>query len=46
MLYLLINQRTDYMEMMFDNLEEAQAWATRMTEKTGDNYDIEEEEMC
>jgi hypothetical protein len=46
MLYLLINQRTDYMEMMFDNLEDAQSWATRMTEKTGDNYDIEEEEMC
>ena len=45
MLYLLINQRTDCMEMMFDNLEDAQAWAVRMTEKTGDNYDIDEQEI-
>jgi hypothetical protein len=45
-IFLAVNQTTGYMEMIFDNYEDAKAWTDSQTAKTGDLYDLEEEEAC
>jgi hypothetical protein len=45
-IFLAVNQTTGYMEMIFDNLEDAKAWTDSKTIISGDRYDIEEEEAC
>jgi hypothetical protein len=46
MIYLAININSGYMEMIFDNYEDALRWTNSQTEKTGDLYTIDEEEAC
>lgn len=45
-IFITINDTTGFMEMIFDNLESAQAWCKIATEIDGDTYTIEEEDAC
>ena len=46
MIYLATNQTTGYLEMIFDNYEDAKAWTDAKTVISGERYTIDEEEAC
>lgn len=45
-IFLAVNQTTGFMEMIFDNEDDCIQYVRKMTDKTGDEYDIQVEEAC
>ena len=45
-IYLAVNQTTGFLEMIFDNEGDCIQYVSKMTDKTGDEYDIQVEEAC
>jgi hypothetical protein len=45
-IFLVTNDRTGYLEMIFSSEEQAVDWLHAQAKATGDTYSISVEEMC